>query len=356
MIDYTASGLRHSWEFVLVDSRTLEELEQLDGVTGFELVESWRGDFRQTGTIELDGVELPHWAAVRAYLTTAQGAEIERTELCTLMPQPTATTTLYGRPVASVPLRSMLAKLDGNLNAEDMGIGQGWSVPGHFSWCCSQSGAVPSVHPGISAAAPLTASARVWAAGESYLTEAHAMANACNGRIQPDSHGRVCLVPYQNPANVAESFEIPSGAASVTLPGFVRKGAQIVNKVIASYSRDNDKWFSVAEVEPSHPWSYGHIGRYETLEATPPEIPEGANVQQILDRLTAQTLKSYSDTRATYSVQLEYMPVRVGQVGTVFYQDSPSMEPVQVLGFVSERSIKKDGAAVSMELTVEAVA
>lgn len=355
MIDYTSSGVRQTWEFVLCDSRTLEELEALNGVTGFELAESWRGDFRQTGTIDLDGTALPNWAAVRVYLVSQQSDELERTELCTLLPAPADVKTIYGRGVASVPLRSMMAKLDSNLNPADVGVSAGQSVQAHFEQVCSDSGAVPWTHPGIEAAAPLTSSARVWSAGESYLTEAHAMANACNGRIEPDAHGRVCLVPYQNPANVAESFEIPTGAASITLPGFTQQGATIVNRVIASYSRNDEKWFSVATVDVSHPWHFGRIGRWEVLEVNPPEIPEGANVQAVLDKLTAQTLKAHSDTRATYSLQMAYMPVRVGQVGTVYYKDSPAMEPIEVLGFVSQRSIKKDGGGVLMELTIEEV-
>lgn len=352
MIDYTSSGLKVVLEHHLVDSRTLEDLGLLDGVVGFELAEAWRGDYRQTGTIELDGSTVPEWAAVRTFIVVSQGAETERTELCTLMPEPSDCTIRLGRGLRSVPLSSMMRKLGENLNGEDVGIPNGSSVASLFSAACNDSGAVPSVHVGLSTAT--TTSTRVWKAGESYLTQAHALANACNGRVQPDAHGRVCLVPYQNPVNIAESFEVPAGAASVTLIGLGVNAPEIVNKVVASYSKDDQRWFSTATVDVNHPWSFARIGRWVTLEVVPPQIESG-NVQDVLDALTAQTLRAHSDTRGTYGVTLAYMPVHVGQVGTVYYKDSPQMDLMTVLGFVSQRSIRYDGINVVMELTVEEV-
>lgn len=351
-MDWSASGIRHTWEHHIVDSRTLEDVGLLDGVTSYTLTEAWRGDYRQTGSIDLDGEALPLWAAVRSYLVSELDGEVVRHELATLMPRPTSTTYKYSRGLQSFTLDSSLRKLDTFKQHRDVGVAAGTSVATHFTDCCTASGAVGLVYPGLTSA--LTRTSRVWEAGDSYLTECHAMAGACGGRVQPDSYGRVCLVPYHNPANVAETFEIPAGAASVTLPELVEAEPEIVNRVIASYSQNDQRWFSEATVDVSHPWHFAHIGRWETLEIETPTIPEGANVQDILDAATAAALAAHSDTRRTFSVQMAYMPIEVGEVGTLQYR-SGDMDTISVLGFVSQRQIKQDGAAVYMELTIEEV-
>lgn len=350
MIDWTASGIQHQLEFWLVDSRTLEEVSLLDGVTSFSLSESWRGDFRQTGQLDLDGETLPLWGAVRVYMTSSLGSEVEREELCTLLPEPAGVELEQGRVQASYDLKSMMWKLDTNLQPVDKGIAAGTDIAAHFAQVVGDSGAVPYVHPGVGGS---TRSARVWEAGDSCLTEAHAMANACNGRVEPDSHGHVCLVPYQNPARISDSFDIPAGAASVVLPGLSEDAPEICNRVIASYSQDDSKWFASATVDPTHPWSYETIGRYETMEVSPPQIKEGDSVQAVLDALVVQTLREHSQTQRTWSVEMLYMPIRPGRAGTLEYVDGTVSQSVR--GFVSARSLDWSGASLTMELEIEEV-
>lgn len=352
-IDWSASGIKQTLEHRLVDSRTLEDVGLLEGVTGYTLAESWRGDYRQTGTIEIDGDTIPLWSAVRTYIICEQGGETERHELATLMPEPSDITHTYGRDTANIELHSMLKKLGTNINGADRGIGSDWQVAGHFRWCCTESGAVPYVHPGLTSAT--VGKPFVWEAGVSYLSEAHAMANRCGGRIQPDAHGRVCLVPYQLPSRVAPSFEIPGGAASIVLPGLTDDGLVIVNKVVADYTYNDQRWFSTATVGVSHPWHFSRIGRWETLHVSAPTIPEGADIQAQLDKLAAQTLAEHTQVLRSYSVELAYMPIEVGQAGTLNYNDSAFGDAVTVSGFVSQRAISANGAKVRMEITLEEV-
>lgn len=351
MIDYTASGIAHRLEFVLVDSRTLEEVEPLAGVVGFSLSESWRGDYRQTGQIDVDGERLPLWAGVRCYVNTSQGAESAREAICTLVPNPAPVEVSKGRETASYDLKSMLSKLGGNLQARDVGVSAGTDPAAHFSKVVTACGAVPWVHPGCMGYK--TRAARVWEAGKSYLTEAHAMADACGGRVEPDAMGRVCMVPYQNPSSIGESFSIPAGAASVVLPGLTESGAEICNRVVASYSQDDRRWYSVATVSPSHPWSFERIGRWEVLEVQPPQIEDLGTVQGVLDALTARTLASHSDVASTWGASMLYMQARVGQAGTLSYSDGSTA--LAVRGFVSAREVKWDGVALVSELTLEEV-
>lgn len=351
MIDYTASGVRHWLEFVLVDSRTLEEVAPLDGVASFSLSESWRGDYRQTGQLDIDGQRLPLWAAVRVYVNTVQGSETARNALCTLTPDPAPVEVSKGRETASYDLYGPLKKLATNLQPYDVGIPAGASVSERFSQIVRASGAVPWVHLGCEGYT--TRAARVWEAGDSYLTEAHALANACGGRVTSDALGRVCLVPYHNPAQVGDSFEIPAGAASVVLPGLSESEPDICNRVIATYSQDNERWYSVATLDPAHPWSYERLGRWETIKAETPQIESAGSVQSVLDALTARALAAHSDISRTWAAQMLYMPVEVGQAGTLAYTDGAVS--LTVRGFVSARQIDWSGAALMVELTLEEV-
>ena len=352
-MDWTRSGIAHRMEFYLVDSRTLEEVEPLMGVTSFSLAESWRGDYRQTGGIDIDGERLPLWAAVRAYLVSELDGEVVREELCTLNPVPAPIETRYGRELVSYDLYSSLRKLGTDLAPRDVGVPTGTSVSSHFSQVVEASGAVAYVHPGCTGYS--TRSPRVWEAGDSHLKEAHAMADACGGRVEPDSHGRVCLVPYINPAQVAESFEVPGGAASVTLPGITEAEAEVVNRVVATYSQDDVRYYASATVDPTHPWSFERIGRWETLKASPPQVAQGASVQAVLDALVARTLKERSDVSRTWSASMLYMPVRVGSSGVMWYVDTDESKPLELHGFVSAREIKAEGASVRMEIVMEKV-
>lgn len=351
MIDYTASGVRQWLEFALVDSRTLEEVAPLEGVASFSFAESWRGDYRQTGQIDIDGERLPMWAAVRVYVNASQGSEAAREALCTLCPTPAPVEVSKGRETASYDLYSSLRKLDTNLQTRDTGVPQGTDPAARFSQVVRACGAVPWVHPGCEGYR--TRAARVWEAGNSYLTEAHALADACGGRVQPDELGRVCLVPYQNPARVGDSFEIPAGAASVVLPGLEEGAPEIVNRVIASYSQDERKWFSAATLDPAHPWSYERIGRWEVIEVQPPQIEDEGTVQSVLDALTARTLAAHSDTSRVFGASMLYMPIRAGQAGTLAYTDGGAS--LAVRGFVSAREVRADGAALTQEITLEEV-
>lgn len=353
MIDWHASGLIVRPEFNLVDSRTLDDLGPLEGVTSYSLAESWRGKYRQTGSVELDGAELPAWAAVRAFVVASDGTESQRVELATLYPYAAPETqTRYGRDMNKYDLASMMRKLGDNLNDKDTAIGAGWSAAGHFSWCCTECGAVPGVHPGIDST---TKSPRVWEAGETYLTEAHAMADACGGRVEPDAHGRVCLVPYQYPAKVAQSFELQPGAGSVVHVGLDYERPEIINKVVAVYEQGDDRRSVVATVPVSHPWHYSRIGRWAAVEVRPSQVADGADITAVLRALASQTLNERADVRGVYSIEAAFEPIRVGQAGTLYYSDAPGMAPRIVSGFVSGREVKWDGAGVSMSLTIEEV-
>lgn len=353
MIDYGASGLIQRWEHALVDSRTLDEVEPLQGVTGYSLTESWRGDYRQTGSIDIDGKALPAWAGVRSWLVTTQDGETEREELATLLPKPAEIETRFGRELVTHDLQSPLVKLAGRRIGYDVAVPAGAPVESRFLTLCDMCGAVGWVHPAFTSASQ--ANPRVWEAGDTFLTECHTIASTVGGRVEPDSYGRVCLVPYQLPALVSPSFEIEAGPGASVLPGVTLGEPEIVNQVMCVHSQDDRRYYSTATVDPTHPWSFERLGRWYTVVIEAPEIAQGANVQATLDAATAQALAAKTDVSRVWSVRMAYAPVRVGQAGTIRYIDSANMEPVELSGFVSAREVFTEGAAVFMELTIEEV-
>lgn len=338
--------LRNTFRYELVDNRVLDaHIGWLtDAVAGGSITESWRGDYRVTGVVELDaGADLPPGAAVRIWRDW-EGADGAGTEmLATLYPDPAELVLLQGRRTGSITLNSAMKRLGTDLVKSDTGVPTGAAVAYRFQQLVKNSGGTPWVYSSTKLHSARTSANRVWVAGKSVLSECHEMAGACGGRVEVDAYGRVCLVPYQQPASIAESWRLLPGEAECTLlPEWTDNAATIVNRVVASYEKDGKRYYAEAKVAASHPWSFAHIGRWETVAASVGSIEEGASVQAVLDALVASRLKELSDSRRVFSAQMLYRPeVRVGTVGTVSYIDSADgarQEPVRV--FVSEREVE----------------
>lgn len=334
----------NSLRYELVDNRVLDaHIGWLDeAVAGGSITESWRGDYRVTGVIDLDaGAELPSGAAVRIWHDTDEGSEV----IATLYPDPAELTLLHGRVSGSITLNSALKRLSTDLTKTDVGVPTGAAVAYRFQTLVRNSGGTPWVYPSSKIHSARTSANRIWEHGKSVLSECHAMADACGGRVEVDEMGRVCLVPYQLPAHMAVSWELVPGEADCTLlPGFTTNTPEICNRVIASYEQNEKRYYAEAKVAASHPWSFAHLGRWETVEASTPTIEEGANVQTVLNKLVKDRLAELSDARKVYSAEMLYRPdVRVGTVGELTYIDSADGSTIgPVCVFVSEREVTLD--------------
>jgi len=349
----------NSFRFELVDNRVLtEHIGWLDSVTGGSITESWRGDWRVTGSLDVDaGADIPLSAAIRIWHDWDDGDGLRTEVMATLFPEPAELVLLQGRQSGSIELHSAMRRLDTDLTKTDVGVPTGAAVAYRFQQLVRNSGGTPWVWPSTKIHSARTSANRVWEHGKSVLSECHAMADACGGRVEVDEQGRVCLVPYQLPASIAESWRLMPGEVDCTLlPEFVTNAQTIVNRVIASYERDDKRWYAEAKVAVTHPWAFQRIGRWETVEASAPTIEEGQNVQAVLDKLVRQRLSELSDVRRTYSAEMLYRPdVRVGTVGSVMYSDSEDGVAVgPVTCFVSEREVTLD-AAMRTRLTLEEV-
>ena len=354
-----SAWLTNSFRFELVDNRALDaHLGWLDAVTGGSITESWRGDYRVTGVVDLDaGADVPLGAAIRIWRdwedADGSGSEL----MATLFPEPAELLLLQGRRSGSITLHSAMKRLGTDLVKSDTGVPTGAAVAYRFQQLVKNSGGTPWVYSSTKLHSARTSANRVWEAGKSVLSECHEMADTCGGRVEVDGYGRVCLVPYQLPSTMAASWELLPGQAEYTLlPGFTENAADITNRVVASYEKDGKRYYAEAKVAATHPWSYAHIGRWETVSASVGSIEEGANVQTVLDNLVKTRLAELSDSRRIWSAEMLYRPeVRVGTVGTIAYVDSDAgakQQPVDV--FVSEREVTLD-PAMRCRVTLEEV-
>lgn len=355
-MDWTASGIKNSFRYELIDARQLDvSYGWLDGVVGGTLTEGYRSDYRVSASLNLDGAEIPLGTAVRIWHDAELNGETYTECLATLFPELDAAEYKLGRWSGAADLHSALKRLDTDKRQGNRTINGSLLVKDRFIAIVKASGGSPIVKPFFSSGQTLGAG-HVWQGGESVLTECNRCANACSGWIGVDVYGHVTLEPYQLPASRTVSFDIQP--ATLFLVGFNRDAKEIVNKVVATYTKDDTPYEAVAVVSDTHPWAFNRIGRWETYVATVDNIDTNATAGQIQDALNnkvVQELRSHSDVTGTYSASILYTPeVYTGAVGNIYYQDSPDDEGITKKMFVSGREISLDAAMVT-NLTLEEV-
>ena len=359
-ISWGKPGIANSFEYWAVDPQhpDTDEGERLDGMAdGGSITEAYRGDYRVTGTVKVEGGEVPRHRAVRIVHTAEQGGEVFTEVLATLLPEPMDCEFARGGSSGSVGLESAMAALDGDRRSNDRGMAAGTNIASMFQTIVQNSGQVPFVMPDVDTTRTLSSS-HVWEFGDSVLSECHTLANACGCHIDVDERGRVVMRVYTEPARIAPSFGIDSDC----LVGIDIRQPDIVNRVIATHtegSGDEERvWYASARADVSHKWSFEGIGRWYTEEVQASSISKDtdtAQIQSILDSLVKSTLAERLAEGRTFSVEMPYRPgIRPGLVGSLQYDDGGGETLTVPKVFCSEREIELDGA-MTMKLTLEEI-
>jgi len=347
-MDWTASGIANSFEFETLNSG-LNHTGWLDSVTGGRITESYRGDYRVTASLELDGDMPSIDGYIRIWHIAELGGETVRTILATLVPDEPQMEYISGRWTGSVDLYSGMKRMATSLRVKDIAIAKGRNLSEYWEGLVTGPGSVAYVSPGIDTT-KTAAKAYVLEFGETWLHEAHMMADALRAYIEVDAEGRVCLVPYVAPGRRSASWRLESGAQSILMLGVGRDPAEMVNRVIARYEVDGKKYYSTVDLPAEHPWSYSQTGRRETFSLDVDSV--ASPIQANLDALAAAELESQTSIGARYEVKALFDPqVTVGTVGTVLYADSPTGQ-LSITGFVAQREIELD-PVMQMTLTLE---
>ena len=372
--DWTQSGIKNTFRFEAVDSKDPAiHICDLEGVTGGKLTQSYRGDYRSSASLDLDGTEIPNHCAIRIHHTASAGNQqpVENI-LATLVPQPPSRTLTRGRITGTVELYSAMKSLDGDLvtansiipvQAKNQSTGKyepviAWKK---FKSIVNNSGQPARIDSGIQSANVTMKSAWTWEHGKSALTAAQKMADICSGYIEIDNEGYVCLIPYENPSNRTTGGTISTGINSLILLGVTLSQGDICNKVLCSYEKssgDTKKTYSKqAVLDPTHPWSFQNIGRWCAEEIQAPSTIDDDTVEEDINKLLEKEVKKSLNSKASYKrtfgVNMLYTPsVDVGNAMRLHYQDSANGEVIDANVFISQRDITLD-ASMQMELTCE---
>lgn len=359
--DWSASGIKNEFSFECVDIRKPDShISWLDGVTGGKITQTYRGDYRASATLDVDGVELPSHCAIRIWHTASLNGESVTEELATLIPQRSSQTLERGRVTGSLDLYSPMKFLDSDLVTKNVVINKGQVAWKKFYNQCSLSGFSYLIDSNIQNANATLSSVWVWEHGKSALTMLQKMADVANGYITVDTHGRVVLKPYVNPVQVATGITLSTGIKSLIMLGVDISTGDICNKVIASYETGTDSnkkvYSAEAIVDPTHPWSFQHLGYWATEEINSPTFAENASETTINAQLQAAVKKALS-TKSSYKrilgINMLYSPdVAVGRTMRLVYQDSDNGEKIDTNVFVSQKEIELT-AAMQSSITCE---
>lgn len=349
-MDWHASGITNSYEYEVLD-RSMNHLGWLDGVTGGTISQSYRGDYRVTASLELDG-QIPSMNGyVRIWNVASLGGETVRTCLATLMPEIPGMDYVLGRWTGSLDLYSGMKRLDTSLWTKDYGIAKNTAIAPTWSKYVADAGSKPLVSSGISTTKK-TGAAMVLEFGTPVLSTCHALADALGGYIEVDPQGRICLVPYVQPKKMGSSWRLQSDADGMMLVGVAKDSPEVVNRVVARYETGARVYYAASTVAAAHPWSFANIGRWETRSM---DVDAPGSGTGWLQKMADAELASLSDVGGRYEVRTLFDPaVKPGTVGTVAYTDSPDDGGLQFRAFCSQREIELD-AAMTTTLTLEEI-
>lgn len=352
-MDWTATDMENRFEYELVDPFALDvSWGWLEDVTGGRVTESYRGDYRSTASIDIDGERPPANALIRIWHVASAGGEELREELGTFAQGKPSLAYRNGRTVGSVPLCSSMWRLAQDVRPASATYSPGTSVAAHFRQIVSEAGCTPLLHPSVDEGAAFP-SDHTWAGGESVLTECHACADALGGMVQVDAHGRVVIEPYQRPSARADSFALDPSTAVIERGGVAVTAADWFNCAVVTATVDEAEYVGVAKVDESHPLHMRRTGYWKTDYRTMSDPPEDG-VQEAVDAEAASVLAQVANAPAVYSADMLYLPVRCGEVGTFWYADSPDDAGLAVRGLLTQREIDLD-AAMRMRATFEEV-
>ena len=193
----------------------------------------------------------------------------------------------------------------------------------------------------------------VFETGSSILERLYDLADRCDIRLDVDGHGRVTLDRYVLPANRSSSFAIDLKASdSIALDGISRTSnyLEIPTECIVSYTSGSgdDATEIQGYAENGGRVAIGERGyvvsKVVSLTEMAPETFERA------DAIARERLDKASNESAEWTLTTEYMPIRIGAVGTLRNHGDPYYSGDQKV-MVKSRDI--DLKDMTMKLTLK---
>lgn len=194
----------------------------------------------------------------------------------------------------------------------------------------------------------------VYDTGESALSCLFDMADLCGIRLDVDGHGRITLEPYVHPAMRPTTFFIDMKASdSIALDGVSRSSnyLEIPTECVVTYtsgSGDDEVSITATATNETGRVGWGQRGfavtKVVSLSEMSPETWERAA------QIARERLSRSSNESAEWTITTEYMPIRIGAVGTLANTGDPYYPGTRKV-MVKSRTI--DLSDMTMQLTLK---
>ena len=364
MIHWGDSGIRNTFSYEFVDNRTLESVGSANEgvVEGGNLTESWTSDLRQSGSLTISGLDksIPFNYGIRIFHTAEQSGEDPFTEeLATLLVDSTSYNYNKGVYDVNVDLKSMLWRLETDEYPWDSNVDGSTKILSRFTSIIRASSGFPKIDASLNGdywENKTFGQSHVWQVGDTVLDECQRCAEAIGGYLDVDTHGRVILKKYVYPGDKEPIAIIQNDSQNAILDSGMQVDYEdIVNRVYATYEKDDQTWYSVKSLDASHPWSFQHIGRQAAEQVSVTSIEDGDDVQAKLDEAVNSRLRELKVMTRTFSINMLYNPnVRAGEMISLIFKDSPNSDGENIKAYVVDRNIKLD-STMSMDVTLREV-
>ena len=318
-MDWGASGIRNGYEYERVGFDLETSLGFVEGITSGEISENYDGEYRACLQIELDGEPLPIGSLLRVWHIAELGGETVREELGTFMLQPETQQLTFerGRYTGRASLQSVLYGLDTDLRPRDTNIAATAVILDTFRSKVEQYGFTAAVAYELQGDSRTWGSAHIWERGESVLDECQRCADALDGYVTIDTHGRVVMEKYVTPAKRPDSFTLTADDY-IDGVGFAR--AEITNYVSVAFTYDagggaQKTLIGTARLDAYDPQGWKSIGRWAAANYEINSL--GTKTQDGINAVAARYLSQASATSRTLELTMPYAPIPIGSVGIV---------------------------------------
>ena len=320
-MDYTQERTT-TYEFEMVSPFDLDDsLGFMQGVNAGESSLQWGyyAQLRTTGSLSVVDCDYIANALVRVWAIFQQGDERERIELGTYFVDSSDMTYRFGRWTGTMNLHSTLLRYEDDRLSAPESAAKGSSARARFAKLVTDAGGAAEVMGDVADAA--FSASLVWDFGTKVRDCLQDCADAVDGRIDVDPHGRTILERYVVPSSRPVSYTWPSGERSITMAGLGLEDSAYSspNRFAVKYENDEVSVYAHCDVPPEHWASYENVGRrindvHELNELDPATYE---NALAIAQRYRAANM---SRTRK-WLARGFYHPVRTGQVVRFVYDD-----------------------------------
>ena len=312
---FTRSGRVDSYEFEKVSVSNIEKsLGKIKGVTGGTLTFSYYSDLKVSGELEIIDTKQVENCLVRVWYVPSLDGKTRRIELCTCFASTSESRYENGKWSCKVQLRSVLARhIDDKLH-KHYTMSKGKGAVDYFTSMFKWLGGAYKVTGVKNRKFTKTVVAEF---GKHPMEVLQYIASFVGGEITCDTHGRTVLKKYTVPSKRSVVYELPSGAYSVTLPGYnlTDSTSGTPNRVAVKFkysvgkgkSKKDKTLYGLASVSKSNATSKSKTGRYIT------ECVELNNLspktQAKVNAVAKSQLKKVAQCAKYYEIECYYLPI-----------------------------------------------